>query len=93
MLRIRRLIFDEENTEHIAKHDVVPEDVEEACTTNPLVRRGKYGRLAVYGRSAAGRLLLIVLAPKGRGDYYVITARTMTAAESRHYRQVRPRQR
>ena len=87
MLRIRDLIFDERNTEHIARHHVNPDEVEEACWTLPVVRRGKYGRLAVYGRTLVGRYLLVILAPKTGGDYYVITARPMTQAERRRYRQ------
>ena len=86
MLRIRDLIFDERNQEHIARHHVNTDEVEEVCWSLPLVRRGRYGRLAVYGQTLVGRYLLVVLAPRAGGDYYVITARPMTQAESRRYR-------
>jgi uncharacterized DUF497 family protein len=90
--RIKRLLFDDANTEHIARHAVEPEEVEEACLVAPMLRRGKSGRLAVYGRTMAGRRLLVVLAPKGAGDYYVITARNMTRTEQRRYHQAVRRQ-
>ena len=86
MVEIGRLIFDENNSEHIARHHVNEDEVEDVCSSRPLVLRGRQGRLAVFGQTLAGRYLLIILAPRRRAAYYVITARDMTATEKRHYR-------
>ena len=82
---IRRLIFDEQNEEHIARHGVTPEEVREVCESLPLVRRERHNRLAVYGRTLAGRHLLAILEPSSGGASYVVTARDMSRAERRHY--------
>jgi len=45
-VRIDELIWDDWNVEHIAGHDVEPEEVEEVCFGRPLVRRAgttRYG--------------------------------------------------
>ena len=88
---VRRLIFDKENEAHIARHGVTPEEVRKACESRPLVRRGRYGRLAAYGRTAAGRFLLIILSPRAGGAYYVVTARDMNRAERRRYTGIKRR--
>ena len=57
MLRIRELLFDDWNEDHIARHHVVPEEVEDACLGDPFVSRTREGRLRVIGQTAAGRYL------------------------------------
>ena len=57
------------------------------CLGAPHVRRGREGLYEVYGQTAAGRYLLVVLAYVGSGIGRVVTARDMTVAERRRYRQ------
>ena len=52
--------WDDENLEHIAGHGVSADEVEEAITGNPLVIRGREDRYLAYGKTADGRLLLVV---------------------------------
>src|SRR5881296_2853045 len=59
--------------------------VEEAMTSSPVVLRGRDGRYLGYGTTADGRLLFVVLVPKGRGRVKPLTARPMTNAERRLY--------
>lgn len=40
---IRRLIWDEWNIDHIAGHNVEPEEVEEVCRSKNLFERGRDG--------------------------------------------------
>ena len=40
-MRIKRLIWPEDRIDHIAHHNVIPEDVEDVCFGNPFVQRGK----------------------------------------------------
>ncbi len=74
MLIIRRLVWDDWNVPHIARHTVTPQEVEDVCHRAPLVQQGKQGRLVLVGPTAAGRILDVVLDPEGHGIYYPVTA-------------------
>jgi uncharacterized DUF497 family protein len=72
-MRINSFIWPEERTEHIARHGVTPQEVEEACFGQALVQRGKSeGENPVYyvlGQTEAGRYLFCVVIgfPDGTG--------------------------
>ena len=95
MMKIQELIWPEERVEHIARHDVTPEEVEEVCFSRSLILRAKSeGDNPVYyalGQTAAGRYLFCVVIqfPDGRG--YPVTARPMTVKERRRYTQWKKR--
>lgn len=79
--------WDEENIEHILRHNVVPDEVEEACINKPHVRRTVDKRYLVYGVAfSSGRYLFIVGISKGKGVFRTITARDMTEREKFLYR-------
>ena len=92
---IHEFIWAEERIDHIARHGVTPEEVEEACFGPALVQRAKSeGKNPVYyvlGQTAYGRHLLCVVIgfPDGKG--YPVTARPMTEKEKQRYRQWRKR--
>lgn len=94
-MRIYEFVWNEDIIDHIARHNVIPEEVEEVCSGFPLVQRTKSeGENPVYyvlGRTLAGRYLFCVVIefPDGRG--YTITARPMTDKEKRRYKQWRNR--
>lgn len=95
-MRIDQLIWPEDRIEHIARHGVTPEEVEEVCfERNPLVYRAKSkGENPVYyvlGRTEAGRHLFCVVIRFSDGNGYPVTAREMTAREKRRYRKWRDR--
>ena len=77
--------WDGSNTEHIARHALEPFEVEAALRGGALVLRGRGGRYLAYGRTAAGRYLVIVLHAHGGGIARVVTARDMTERERRFY--------
>ena len=54
MIYIRRLIWGDWNVEHIDRHAVKLEEVEEVCHSDPVVRRTRDGRFLVVGRTDAG---------------------------------------
>ena len=81
--------WDEDNIEHIARHGVSPEEVEEACYNSPYILKGRRGSYLIYSQTGDGRYLLIVGRYKGRGIIRVITARDMTDAERRLCRERR----
>lgn len=66
------------------KHAVSVDEVEEVCLGDDRhVRRGRDGLYKVFGRTAGGRYLLVVLAGLGGGVWRVVTARRMTDDERR----------
>jgi uncharacterized DUF497 family protein len=89
-VRIHELVWPEDRIDHIARHDVTPEEVEQMCFGRPLIQRAKSeGENPVYyvlGQTDAGRFLfsVIIRFPDGRG--YTVTARPMTDKEERRYR-------
>jgi uncharacterized DUF497 family protein len=94
-MRIHQFIWLEDRIDHIAQHDVTPEEVEEVCFGRAFVQRAKSeGRnplFYVLGQTEAGRYLFCVVIrfPDGRG--YPVTARPMTDKERRRYHQWRTR--
>jgi uncharacterized protein len=94
-MRIDALVWPEERVEHIARHGVKPEEVEEVCFGKSLVLRAKSeGENPVYyvlGQTEAGRYLFCVLIRFPDGNGYPVTAREMTNKEKRRYRKWNPR--
>jgi uncharacterized protein len=87
-MRIDRLIWDAGNIIHIARHGVVPDEVEEVCYGDPLFQITYANRFLVTGLTKAGRMLSVVLDPEEEeGTYYVVTARSASQKERRLYQQ------
>ena len=90
MLFVRRLIWDTWNITHIARHDVIPEEVEEVCHGQPSTSQTYKGRLRVVGPTRSHRMLTVMLAPTEEpGVYYPVTARPADRKERRNYEQQR----
>ncbi|MEO6811738.1 MAG: hypothetical protein ABI353_21725 [Isosphaeraceae bacterium] len=94
-MRIDEFIWPEERIEHIARHGVTPEEVEEACIGKSLVQRAKSeGENPIYyllGQTGAGRYRFCVVIRFPDGIGYPVTAREMTASEKRRYRKWKDR--
>ena len=87
---VSRLAWDEERIEHIARHHVEPDEVEEVCeASSHLARRQGRNRFRVYGQTENGRYLFVVLERIGGNDYKPITARDMKDREKRNFRRHR----
>jgi hypothetical protein len=86
---IREILWPEDRFEHIARHDVSPDEFEEVCFGRSLVLRAKSeGKNPVYhvlGETFAGRCLLCVVISFPDGNGYPVTARAMTDREKRRY--------
>lgn len=89
-MRISSLDWDDYRIEHIAEHNVTCDEVWEVCE-DPwhLARREGRNRYRVYGQTAAGRYLFIVLEAIEGTVFKPITAREMTDAEKRKFRRLR----
>ena len=90
-MKIHNLLWPDERIEHIARHAVTPEEVEQVCFGHSLVLRTKSeGPNPVYyvlGQTAAGRYLFCVVIAFPDGNGYPITARSMTDKEKRSFRE------
>ena len=74
------------SAEHIARHGVTMDEVREAILERPYWSTpGKNGSVLIYGRTYAGRHLLVA-APEPDGRAFVVTARNMTDREKTVYR-------
>jgi uncharacterized DUF497 family protein len=85
-----KLIWDQRNIAHIARHRVAPEEVNQAIADPRRVqlraRAGRYGyrRYKIVGQTLSGRYLrvLLDLMPEG---FYTVTAFAADAADRRAY--------
>ena len=87
-MKIENITWDEDTTDHISRHAVSPEEVEEVlfnASDLPRIMRGKENRYLAYGKTSAGRFLLVVLIIANRKTR-IITARDMTDREKKFYR-------
>ncbi len=88
-MKIRQLIWPEDRIEHIARHNITPDEVEEVCFNRAFVQRGKSeGENPVFyvlGRTVAGRYLFCVIIQFPDKNGYPVTARLMTDTERRRF--------
>jgi len=87
MIVIRRLIWNDWNIDHIARHKVTPDEVEEVCHGDTIQWETYAGRLMIIGMTIADRCLAVVLAPRGKGLYFPVTARPADHKEKRLYKE------
>ncbi|MDQ3655170.1 MAG: BrnT family toxin [Chloroflexota bacterium] len=85
--RIDALEWDDWNRDHIAKHDVSPEEVEEMLATAPVFRRTYKQRFQLLGPTLAGRMLSVIVGanPERHAIFYVFSARPASRSERRIY--------
>lgn len=87
-MHFRTFDWDAANVDHITRHGIEPHEAEAACRSEgAVVRRSREGRYLVYGRTGAGRYVLVVLRSAGGGLARIITARDMTERERRFTQQ------
>lgn len=90
MFVVRRIIWDNWNVTHIARHGVTPQEVEEIYYGKPITNRTYKGRILVVGSTRKSRVLTVILAPTAEEQvYYVVTARPADRKERRNYEQQR----
>ncbi len=74
------------SADHIAAHGVTLDEVREAILERPYwTVPGRDGTTLIYGRTYAGRYLLVVAIAEGE-EAFVVTARDMTEAEKKTFR-------
>ncbi|MFQ5771482.1 MAG: BrnT family toxin [bacterium] len=87
-MNIQNITWDQETVDHIAKHAVSPEEVEQVLFNDdevPVIMRGKENKYLTYGKTDNGRFLFVGWAARHRKTR-IITARDMTKKEKQFYR-------
>lgn len=82
--------WDRANIDHIARHNLEPEDVEEALLdpggiNAPAYNAASERRYGLIGATEAGRVLYVVYTERS-GDFRVVTARDADVSQKRRYR-------
>ena len=85
-MKIRNLIWDEWNQEHILKHGVSQAEVEEVCFSRHFAIKNGSSKRAVWGQTENRRLILVILGARGNDDYYPISSRDMEDREKRKFK-------
>ncbi|MBI3362199.1 MAG: hypothetical protein HY023_13935 [Chloroflexi bacterium] len=88
-MNIDELAWNNDRVDHIAEHEVDPEEVWEVCIGNHWARREGKKRFRVYGQTKTGRYLFVVLERMSAGKFMPITARDMTEGEKRQFRRIK----
>jgi uncharacterized DUF497 family protein len=84
---VTELAWDEENEANIARHRVTPDEVEEVCFSRHWMFRARgRKRRALFGQTAAGRYLMVIVEVLDYGECCPITARDMNQMEGRRFR-------
>ncbi|HVC34117.1 MAG TPA: hypothetical protein VNL16_11460 [Chloroflexota bacterium] len=100
MSAIRDLHWRTDRIDHLARHSVTPEEVTEAVfddLSGTLLRVGTAERnpeetlYRYFGRTEAGRYLLVVLMYLGEGLAMPVTARDMTRGERSRFDERHPK--
>lgn len=81
-IKVKQLIWDEWNIEHIKKHHVSQKEVAKLAENIFLHKKAKLGRYVIIGR-VGSRILSVFIKRKGVGVYYVVTARDAAKQERR----------
>ena len=86
-MRVRELVVDWSGPDHIARHGVSVDEVEDIVyeARNPTARVSE-GRFRVIGQTHDGRFLAVFLARRAPGAYALVTARPASERERRSYR-------
>ncbi len=89
MRAISSIKWTDKSTEHIARHSIKPEEVEEVCFNEddpPFIKSGRENLHYIFGKTYSGRLLFVVVRFIRAGEVKVITARNMNMWEKDYFK-------
>jgi len=84
-MRIELFVWDGGNIDHIARHGLHHEEVDEVLEQPYRITKTREGRYYLFGRTMSGRYLSVVFESLSDGRARVVTARAMTETEKRRY--------
>ena len=86
-MEVREFEWDDRNIEHIARHNVSPDEVEDvAFEEEPWIRKGGKGTRYMLGYTIGGRYLFIVYSFKNKGIARVIATMDMDEKTRKLYK-------
>lgn len=85
MIKVKGLNWNQQREEHILRHKVSPDEVEEVVFGKHYDVKTKQGRYRLIGQTENGRYLVIVLEPSDYGWFDPVTARDATKNERKLY--------
>jgi uncharacterized DUF497 family protein len=91
-MAIEQLVWDDWNQNHITRHNVTPEEVEQVINNEYVFFASYNERIVVIGLTDTGRALHITLAARGAERYYVVTARVADRKERTYYQKFKKEQ-
>lgn len=83
---IKKLVWDQWNGDHIARHNVTQDEIKEVCASKNIFNKWKNKVYRVIGQTDSGRYLTIFLSPRSGQSYYPVTARNATNTERKAFR-------
>ncbi len=86
-MKIDELVFNERNIEHIARHNVLPEEVKEVVEGKILPLEAKLERIMIIGKTKAGRSLAVIIEKVKGNIYFPVTARDADRKERKMYKE------
>ena len=88
-LVIETLVVDEHRIDHIARHQVTIEEVQEIVSGDYVYIRGREGRWLLIGQTQKGRFLTVVVGERAQKNIYgLVTARPARREERSFYREM-----
>ena len=86
-MEIKEFDWNENNMDHIARHGVFPDEVEDvAFDDEPWIRKGRKGTRYILGYTVAGRYLFTVYTLRDKRVAKVITSMDMDDKTRRLYK-------
>lgn len=86
-MKIDGLVFNARNIEHIARHNVLPEEIKEVIAGKILPLKAKLGRVMIIGKTKKDRDLAIILEKVKGSIYFPVTARDADRKERKMYQE------
>ena len=89
MKTITSIKWTTESIDHVSRHAVRPEEVEEVCFNEdeiPFIRSGRENLHYIFGETYSGRFLFVVVRFVRHGEVKVITARDMNDWEETYFK-------
>ena len=86
-MKIKGFEWDEGNVLHLElKHGIIPQEAEEVFALSPLVKKTRKRHYAAFGRTRAGRLLIVIFGVNSDNYARIITAWDMKKSERQYYK-------
>lgn len=68
IIKPNKLVFTEKNIKHIARHEVIPEEVKEIIEDKPVFYKAKLERIMAVGFTKSNRMIAVILDKVGEEE-------------------------